>query len=159
MQKSPFSNPEFNLWILLYHTAQVIYRARQKELQAHNLLSRQSSVLFALHALGNGTTPGGISRFVCREPHTISELLSRMEKRGLVKKVRYPSRKNMVRISITEEGEKAYQKSLSRESINRIMKTLSEDERHQLKAYLMKLFDKAFEELREVDKPPFLQHI
>jgi DNA-binding MarR family transcriptional regulator len=44
-----------------------------------------------------------------REPHTITKLLHRMEKVGLVTKTNDLEKKNMVGVSITEKGQQAYE--------------------------------------------------
>ena len=71
-----------------------------------------------------------------------------MEKDGLVERVKDLDRKNLVRISITEKGHQAYRESTRREPIHRILLSLSEDERRQLKSLLLKLRDTALEEIR-----------
>jgi len=63
-------------------------------------------------------------------------------------------RKNLVRVSITEKGQQAYHKSTMRKSIRKIMSSLSEEERQQLRSYLEKLQNKAFKELIVEHKPP-----
>ena len=78
-----------------------------------------------------------------------------MEKQGLVKKVKDLDRKNLVRITLTEEGHQAYRESIKRESIHRIMSSLSEEERQQLKSSLLKLRDTALEEPQIESKPPY----
>ncbi len=139
MQRSRSIERDYALWMLIVQTRDAIRKARQKELDRYSVSSRQSGVLSAIHSIGNKATPAKISRWVLWEPHTVSEILSRMEKKGLVRKVKDLDRKNQVRIVLTEKGRKAYRQASKRESIKAIMSSLSEEERQQLAASLQRL--------------------
>ena len=82
-----YSDADNDLWMLMTHTRYAIYRAREKELLRYDVSPEQVGVLFIVQVLGNRATPSEISRFVLRQPHTISALIERMEEKGLVKKM------------------------------------------------------------------------
>jgi DNA-binding MarR family transcriptional regulator len=145
---------DYNLWVLLHQTTDAALRARQKELDQSDISVIEVGVLVVTQAIGEKATPSEISRRIFREPHTVSALLNRMEKRGLVRKTQDLDRKNLVRVSITEKGQQAYDKSTRRKSIRKIMSSLSEEERRQLRSCLEKLQNKAFKELVVEYKPP-----
>jgi len=145
---------DYNLWILLHQTTDAVLRARQKELDQFDISVIEVGVLVVIQAIGEKATPSEISRRIFREPHTVSALLNRMEKKGLVKKTQDLDRKNMVRVSITEKGRQAYDKSTKRKSIYKMISSLSEEERQQLRSCLEKLRNKAFKELTVEYKPP-----
>ena len=145
---------DYNLWILLHQTTDAALRARQKELDQYSISVIEVGVLVVIQAIGEKATPSEISRRIFREPHTVSALLNRMEKRGLVRKTQDLDRKNMVRVSITEKGRQAYDKSTRRKSISKIISSLSKEERQQLRSCLQKLRNKAFKELIVEYKPP-----
>ena len=155
MSKLPTEDRDYELWVLLTQARAALSRARRKELHRHNITTRQSAVLFVIQAIGGKATPGEIARWLLREPHSISELLSRMEKDGLVRKIKGLDKKNVVRIVLTEKGRKAYDKSVVRESIHEIMSSLSEEERQQLRSCLQKLRDKALSLLAMEQVIPF----
>jgi len=140
--------------VLLHQTTDAVLRARQKELDQFDISVIEVGVLVVTQAIGEKATPSEISRRIFREPHTVSALLNRMEKRGLVRKTQDLDRKNLVRVSITEKGHQAYDNSTGRKSIRRIISSLSEEERRQLRACLEKLQNKAFKELIVEYKPP-----
>ena len=104
-----------------------MYKARTRELFQYGITPAEAAVLVIVQAIGEKATPAEISRWLFREPHSISGLLARMEKQGLVRKVKDLDRKNLVRVVITEKGQQAYQQSTKRESIHRIMSSLSEE--------------------------------
>jgi len=147
MSDSLLRDDDYNMWVLLYRTMEAIYKARQKELSQYGTSVNQAAVLFTVLAVGDKANPAEIARWLFREPHSVSELLSRMEKDGFVKKVKNFDRKNLVRITLTEKGKHAFDHSNKRESIHKIMSVLSEKKRRQLRSGLMALRDKALEEL------------
>jgi DNA-binding MarR family transcriptional regulator len=70
-----------------------------------------------------------------------------MEKQGLVKRTKNLDRKNQLRITLTEQGEKAYQTQIEMRSIGKILSTLTPEECGKLGAHLKKLRDEAVKEL------------
>jgi MarR family transcriptional regulator, organic hydroperoxide resistance regulator len=136
-----------DLWFLLTHTRYAIFRAREKELQRYGVSPEQVGLLFVVQALGNKATPAALSRHLIRQPHTVSALVDRMARRGLVKKVKDLDRKNLVRVVMTEKGQKTYDISTKRGPIHRILNTLSDDEKKVFKDLLERLLTKARKEI------------
>ena len=158
MNKQLTKDKDYNLWVLLRNTNDTILRVRYKELNQLGVSGRQSALLLIIQLIeneGGKATPAEIARWLLREPHTISEVLSRMEKDGLVKKDRDLNRKNLVRVSVTEKGYQYYKKSAKRKTIHRILSCLSKEEFKQLKATLEKLRDEARKELGIDQKLPW----
>ena len=146
---------DYELWALLTQTRNAIFRARQKALRRYNISSRQCAILFVAQATADKATPAEISRWLIRESHSVSGIISRMEKQGLVRKVHNFYRKNMVRVVLTEKGHEVYSQSTKMECLHRILPALSRDERQLLRSCLLKLRDKALEELGVERKPPY----
>jgi len=121
-------------------------RARENEVREFGISMMQAGVLFIVKAIGERATPAEISRWLFREPHTVSGLLDRMEKQGLVRKVKNLGRKNLIRVVITEKGEEVYQRSREMKVIRTTLSCLSPEERNNLRSYLEALRDKALEE-------------
>lgn len=122
-------------------------KARRKELFQYGITPVEASALFTIQAIGYKVTAAEIARWLLREPHSVSSLLARMEKKGLVRKIKDLEKKNLIRIMLTQKGRQAYYRSTKRESINRIMSCLSTGEHQQLRAYAEKLWYKALEDL------------
>jgi DNA-binding MarR family transcriptional regulator len=90
-----------------------------------------------------------------KQPHTLSALVDRTAKRGLVKKVKDLERKNLVRVEITEKGLKAYEHSTKRGPIHRIMGELTPEERKKFRRYLEKIYAQARREIgMDLDRLP-----
>ena len=148
------SDEDYTLWVLLRQACDASVRARDKELSQYGISAEEAAVLFVVQANGERATPSEISRWLFREPHSTSGLIIRMEKDGLVRKLNDLERKNMLRVVMTEKGREAYEKSTARESIHRIMSSLSEDERQLLRSCLERLRNQGVKELRIERKPP-----
>ncbi|MBI2857797.1 MAG: winged helix-turn-helix transcriptional regulator [Chloroflexi bacterium] len=132
-----------SLWLLLVQARDAIRKARQKELNQYGISVRQSAVLSAIEAIGDKATPAEISRWTLREPHSVSEVLNRMEKAGLVQKVKDLDRKNLVRVTLTNKGREVHSKASVTECIPTIISRLPPKDRAQLASYLQTLRDEA----------------
>jgi DNA-binding MarR family transcriptional regulator len=148
MKTALASHPDYELWVLMHQTCDAIIRARENELRQKIGISRmQRAVLFIVKTTKVPATPAEISRWLFREPHSVSGLLNRMEKQGLVRKVKDLDRKNLIRIAITEKGEEAYQQSEDLKAIPNILSCLTRKKKENLKAYLEALRTKALAEI------------
>ena len=147
---------DYELWWLILHLRRAMRKIRARELFQYGITPEEAAVLLVVQTIGDKATPAEIARYLLREPHSISGLLSRMQEDGLVRKAKDLDRKNMVRVELTDKGRKAYRQSTKKESIHRLMSCLSEEDRQQLRAPLEKLCRKALEELGVGRQPPFL---
>ena len=155
MKESASPDKPYELWVLLAQARESMFKARKKELHRQGLHPRQAAVLHTIYFLGDSATPAEISRWLLREPHTISVLLNKLEEQGLVKKARDLDRKNVIRVSLTERGCEAHHKTLKRNSMHKIISCLSEEEQRQLWSYLERLRARALKYIGANFKPPF----
>jgi len=149
------TDPDYNLWVLLQQTRDALFNAREKELRKYRISAIEAATLLVIQAIGDKATSAEISRWMFRKAHTVSALLDRMQKKGLVRKSKDLEWRNLVRVSITEKGKEAYNNSTSIESIHMILSALSEEERQQLRSYLQTLRDRALKEINIDYKLPF----
>lgn len=156
MENNATVGRERQLFLLLRQTHGLMYKAIEDELRLSGSVPyTQAAVLFVVKAIGEQATPAQISRWLIREPHTVSTLLVRMEKQGLLRKTKDLERKNQVRVTLTEKGEEALRKGMKEETtISKIMSRLSNEEQDCLRAHLETLRSKALEELRIKYKIP-----
>ncbi len=138
---------DFDLWLLITRARYAVYRARELELLRYNLTPEQAQVLAVTHALEDNASPAAIARATFLKSHTISAILERMEKKGLIKKGVDSKHKNRIKVSITEKGQEAYRLSSKRGPIHRIMNQLNEKEREQVTKTMEKILYAAGEEL------------
>ncbi len=149
MENHLSSDQYYNTWVLLRQTRDAIFRARENGLAQYGISTREAGVLFVIQAIGKEATPAEISRWLFREPHTLSSLLSRMEKKGLIRKANDLPKRNWIRVSLTDKGKEAYNNSTKRQSLHKALSALSDEELKQLNSYLMTLRDEAIKELRK----------
>ncbi|MFA5066405.1 MAG: MarR family transcriptional regulator, partial [Dehalococcoidia bacterium] len=98
-------------------------------------------------AMGKDVTPARISRMLLREPHSISGILMRMEKQGLIKRTKNMERKNLIRITLTAKGENALKQAMKKEGTKRVLYKLSAEQQRQLKTTLTMLKEAGMKEL------------
>jgi DNA-binding MarR family transcriptional regulator len=138
---------DYELWLLLTWARHAVYRARETELQRYKLTPEQARILSILQYSKDVVTPALLAKLMLLKPHTVSALVNRMEKKGLVKKTRDLDRKNMIRVTLTENGMKSYKLMSKMGPIHRIMGVLGKEEGDQLYGALTKILNKASEEL------------
>lgn len=140
-------DPDYELWNLFTVARYTTFRAREMELQRYGLTPENARMLFVIQALHEKATPTEISRAILHRPHTVSAMISRMEKSGLVKTTVYPGHKNWILVKLTEKGINAYELTSKRGPIHRIMNSLNGDQCNQFRQILDLVLKKARQEI------------
>lgn len=140
------------LWTMLHQARDAISRLREKELHKLGISTAIAEVMFTIENIGSEATPTKISRHLLREFHSVSSILSRMEKKGFVKKVNDLKKKNAVRVYLTDKGRQVYKEAKKRESIFDILSCLSEKDGQQLALSLKEIRDEAIRTLGIEDR-------
>ena len=155
MGKIPFLDEYYRLWLLLAQTRSAVFKARHKKFGQY-LHPNQAAALVAIWAFEGQVTPAILSRYLFLEPHSASELIVRMEKKGLVTKSKDKKRGNIVRVSITKKGRDICYQAVQTDFIRSIMSSLSDEQREQLRLCLSILFSEAIKELGMEGEMPLL---
>jgi len=142
----------YRLWLLLSQTRSAIFKVRHKKVGQY-LHPNQAAALVSIWALDGQVTPAALARRLFLEPHSVSELIIRMEKKGLVSKTRDSVRGNVVRISITDKGRDVCIRAMGQDFIHKIISTLSDEQRKQLETCLTVLYAEALKELGMEGEP------
>lgn len=156
MKKPTKIDPKYEFAWVIFQLRALLYRVREKELLPYGVKPRQAAVLVVMAAIGEKATPAEISRWLLREPHSVSGILERMEKSGLVKRVKDLERKNMIRVTFTDKGRQAYRVVRRKGIWHKIMGVLTAEEQERLVYLLNKVHEKALK-VSGVKKPPFPQ--
>ena len=156
MRKRRISRQEyFEIWALLSQTRDVLAKARDGELRDIDISWIHGAVLFVIKHAAGPVTPAEMSRWLLREPHSVSRLLVNMEKRGLIRRVKDLERKNMIRLVLTEKGMDAcHVAEEGSDTMETIMASLSKRQRANFRSALMTLRDRGFEILNLEPRPP-----
>lgn len=151
------NHPDINLCALLDQTSNIINRATELEIEPHKITLPQARVLFLLARAGKGKTVtlSDLAKWMLREPNTISVLIARMEKLGLLKKKR-DKNENRVLVTITDKGWDLVINRLTEKSMVAILSVLTDRQKLALRRYLKKLRAKGREVLGIDLKPPFV---
>lgn len=153
MVKLPFMDEHYELWLLLSQTRSAIFKARHKKFGRY-MHPNQAAALVMIWRYDGQATPATLANLLFLEPHSISELVDRMQKKGLVTKTRDKTKGNMVRVSITEKGRKICSELVQADFVRGIMSELSASQRQQLGSCLSILCRTALRELGMEDKHP-----
>ena len=146
---------DYRLWQLIRHTTHLIDKARQRELHRYGITWRSSGIMHMIFILGKRATPVEIAKQLARERHTISEQLTRLEREGLIIKIKDLERKNLVRVELTEKGYKSIINPPERKSTNHIMGVLNTKEQKNLWILMVKLRDEAMKYLGLDNNEPY----
>jgi MarR family transcriptional regulator, organic hydroperoxide resistance regulator len=141
------ADKDYTLLTQLLQVADIFVKVRERELLTQNLSATSAAILFLVDAMGKDVTPAKISRMLLREPHSVSGILMRMEKQGLIKRAKNMERKNLIRVTLTTKGENALKQAMKKEGVKHVLSSISEEQRRQLKQALSSLKDAGMKEL------------
>jgi DNA-binding MarR family transcriptional regulator len=141
------ADKDYTLVTQIMQVADIFVKVRERELIPHNLSATSAAILFLVDAMGEDITPAKITRMLLREPHSISGILMRMEKHGLIKRTKNMERKNQIRITLTAKGEKTLKQAMKLDGTMHVLSRLSTEQQKQLKATLTALKEAGMKEL------------
>ena len=145
MSKAPSRVPgdSFRLWKLLDHTRFMISRSREMELAELGLTPEQAYVLEILRQNAGKTTINDIVDITQRQHHSMSTLINRMTKQGLVSKQKDLNDNRKYDVVITKKGRRLTNE-MTTESIEEIFACLTDDEKVEMRKHLNSLLLKAY---------------
>jgi len=139
---------DYTLAAQITQVVDMLVKVRERELLRQKLSATAASILFLVNVMGNEVTPAKISRMMLREPHTIGGILARMEKSRLINRTKNLERKNRIRITLTEKGEKALKKAMQMQGTAHLLCKLTDAQREQLQTALKAIKQAGIKELR-----------
>lgn len=148
-------NEDFRLWRILDHTRFMIGRSREKEVARFGLTPEQARMLDILATNGGTVTINEIVNITQRQHNSISTLITRMCRQGLVKKIKDTRDYRRWDIIITEKGQKLFEQ-IPRDSVTEILSCLSPEAKKDLKSILQQAQIKAYEVLGMTYHPNIL---
>ncbi len=135
-----YTDPTLDLWARFMRTRNLLYKLFSKELRELGIKPEQLGILNILKKIEGVVTPATISRIYRREPHTVSVNLKRLETRGLVRLVKDLERRNMIRVEITDAGNRVWEQGLKKTAnIGLVFSELSPTELDQLDVLINKI--------------------
>ena len=149
------NDPEINLAILFGHAFILMCNAIEMELRQFKTNQSQIRVMCLLSRENRPVTIDELADWSLTGSNSVATLISRMEKKGLIKK----TRKNgdlKTYITLTEKGSTLYHLEVTEQAIHLILNKLSPEEKEQFEATLKKIRDNTRDFLGLDFKPPFL---
>ena len=149
------NDPEISLYVMFDQTRDLMSNAVELELKHLRITLAQVKVLTTLSREDKPITMDELAKLTAKEFNSVSTLINRMEKKGLVKKIKKEGDLKTY-IAMTEKGSDLYYRKVTERSIHMIINKLSEEEKNQLYSILKKLRDATRDILGLDFKPPFL---
>lgn len=140
------SDEFFVLWLLIAQTRDAVSKARHRDLERFNINKERRAILWSVQNDGGKSTPVKIARQLFKELHSVSEMLKRMEKQGLIT-ISKRSGKSSAIVKLTKKGEEIFNQSRHNEVDKRIFSVLPKKRRERLASDLWTIRNQALREL------------
>ena len=144
------SDRDFALWAMIIQTRDILFRARDNELEQYGITAVEARALFVVNLIGDSATPAMISKIMMRGHNTVTALLTRMESKGLISRTRDTEKKNSWKIGLTVKGIEAYHNSLQRQIIHDVFQVFSDEERELVIQSLQKICNQTLEYMTKI---------
>jgi len=132
-------NTVLRLWILLHHVRDILVRCEDSIFSEYGITPEQFTVLEQVKSHGGGPMRIiDLARVLERGPNSVSTLVDRMVKAGLVRRTRGKIDRREVRVSLTSKGESAVQLAtpVSWKFTQRILSRIADKDRDALVSLL-----------------------
>jgi DNA-binding MarR family transcriptional regulator len=147
--KFKFENLNKGAWVLLRQVPNLVSRCEDQVFGKHGLTTERHAVLMAIRQIDSPVRPTDVARWLDLSVNSVSMIIDRMVKAGLVKRTRDRKDRRTVFLTATEKAEKAYVKASAAgwELIQEILKPLSDKDKRTLIELLETLRDKTYDYL------------
>lgn len=133
-------------WKLLHDVDTLIWSARDRELEPLGVTTQQSAMLHHIDVLGDRATVSNIATRLKRDASSVSDMLTRLEDRGLAKRYIDLADRRQVNVFLTQKGRDTCDRSRGDSAIRRILTHLSPEDLQRLHNYLTDLYEASIEE-------------
>lgn len=164
--KFKFKNLDKGAWLLLRQVPTLVSRCEDQVFSKHSLTTERHAVLMVIKHINGPVRPTDVARWLDLSVNSVSMIIDRMVKAGLVKRVRDRKDRRTVFLTVTSKAEKAYLlASVSGwELIEEILSPLSDKDKRTLVKLLEMLRDKTYDylgpgEVAEVVKGDDMENI
>ena len=134
-------------WTLIHQTLDSIIRCEEMTFSNFGITAKQHAVLSAIQNLDDPVTLKDLVDCFDRDSPSITFIINRMEKDGLVSRVRDLKDRRSLRVILTPKGKKIYQSTikLKNKLSEEIMKVLSDEELSAFIDSIEKIQEKTYE--------------
>ena len=144
--KFKFRNVDKGAWMALRQTYNLILRCEDRVFGEYDITTERHAVLMTMKHIDGPVRPTDVARWLDLSVNSVSMIIDRMVKAGLVKRVRDRKDRRTVFLSMTSKAEKAY--ALASVAgwglIQEILSPLSDKDKRTLIKVLETLRDKTY---------------
>ena len=147
--KFKFENLDKEVWILLRQTHNLVSRCEDRVFSEYGITTERHAVLMAMKHIDGPVRPTDVARWLDLSVNSVSMIIDRMVKAGLVKRVRDRKDRRTVFLTITSKAEKVYVLAsvAGWGLVQEILSPLSDKDKHTLIKLLETLRDKTYDYL------------
>lgn len=137
-------DPRTSIGRLLTRVKGEIMDALDRELEPFDITAPQFVILVNL-AVGETNSASALCKGVSYDPGAMTRMLDRLERKGLVQRVRCPDDRRRVIVELTDDGKAAYPKLIAAavRTINHFLRGFSRAEAQQLETLLKRMLANA----------------
>lgn len=127
-------NTIMRLWLLVHRVRDAFFLCEDSVFAEHGLTTEQFTLLAAVKGAGGSLKPSEIAGIMDRSPNSVSMLVDRMVKAGLVRRIRDRKDRRVVNVMLANKGEEALEPSMvvGWELAKKILSALSDEEKNTL---------------------------
>jgi len=147
--KFKFENLDKGAWVLLRQSYNLVLKCEDRVFSEYELTTEQHAVLMAIKNISGPVRITDIGRWLDRSVNSVSMIIDRMVKAGLVKRTRDRKDRRTVFVTMTNQAEKAYVPATAAGwgLIQEILSPLSDEDKRILIRLLEMLRDKTYDYL------------
>jgi len=140
-------DPMDDAWLLFRLTYNSVEKCQDDLFNKLGLTYQQYVIMGAIKHMKTPATPSGIATWIDRNPNTVTLILDRMEKNGLVQRKIYAKDRRKLRLTLTRKGEELHNSATmpSRGLTKKVLSVLTAEELSLFAVLLRKIQDSTFE--------------
>jgi len=142
-------SPNLEAFLAIHRTRDLLFRCHDRLVQKSGLTAEQYTVLLAIKHLDDPVRATDIGRWMERKVNSVSMIVDRMVKAGLVDRARDLPDRREVRVALTRKGEKALEQATPgvMKLADELFSPLKQQDRRTLTRLLESLMNRAHKHL------------
>jgi DNA-binding MarR family transcriptional regulator len=147
---SKSGNTVSRLWFMIHRTHNMLKACEDQVFSKHKITTEQYVVLVTIKYLGKHVRPTDVARMLAHSPNSVSMIVDRMVKAGLLRRTRDRRDRRVVFLIITAKGEKILKPALVSgwEFVEKVLSPLSSGDRDDFLKLLLTVQYEACKQLK-----------
>jgi len=147
--KFKFDNLDKGAWVLLRQNYNLVFKCQDRVFSEYGLTTEQHLVLMTIKRISGPVRITDIARWLDRSVNSVSMIIDRMVKAGLVRRTRDRKDRRTVFVTMTSKAEEAYIPATAAgwRLIQEILSPLSDEDKRNLIRLLETIRDKTYDYL------------